>query len=252
MNLGELKTETRQRIGETTEYDFFGETEITNALNEGLRRFSNEERWPWLYAEFTGTTTEDDEDFALPANIAINRVFGLNIMDTGTLAGGQMLERVQPMEGFRLRHTHNNYSGVPRYYYIAQTNLYADDEPPITYTAKLIPTPDAAYDVNGIYLIVPPEMSSDNDEPAMPPEYQMALPAYAAGVLFLKELSISQKASEQFSIYNSILANAIKETKQFDADEVVAWGRSKPARRPGWGQSWTSDILSRVSPTLGQ
>jgi len=247
MDLEELIVEVRERIGEVTEADFFTDAEVTRALNEGLRRFSNEERWPWLFTEFSGTTTIDDENFDLPENIALNRVFGLNIMDDLTLAGGQMLERVQPMEGFRLKHQYRNYDGVPRWYYVSHTNLDTTAEPPVIYTAKLIPVPDLEYEVTGIYMFVPPALSGTSDEPALPEEYQDALPAYAAGILFLKELQISQKAGEQFALYNAILANAVKETKQFDADEVVAWGRSKPVRRMGFGES----ILSRIPSTLG-
>lgn len=245
MNLSELIDEVRERLGETTEADFFTDDEITRALNEGLRRFSNEERWPWLYTDFETTCTVDDPEMDLPANVAINRVFGLNIVDTSTVPGGQMLERVQPMEGLRLRHAHRETTGVPRFYYISRTNLSADSEPPVTYTAKLIPTPDDDYDVTGIYLMVPPLLDGPEDEPALPEEYQAALPAYAAGALFLKELEISQKASEQFSLYNAILANAVKETKQFDADEVVAWGRRKPS-----GERFTGPF-ARYGPTIG-
>lgn len=250
MNLQELRDETRRRIGETTEQDFFADVEIDLNLNEGLKRFSNEERWPWLYADFETTTTEGEDELELPDNIALNRVFGFNISDQ-TLAGGQMLERVEPMEGFRLRHAHRDREAVPRYYYISKSNLVDDSEPPIRYTAKLIPAPDAAYEITGIYLIVPPLLSGNEDEPAMPEEYQGALPAYAAGMLFLKELDISQKAGEQFAIYNSILENAVRETKRFDADEVVAWARSKPSGRR-WGiDFYMGDVRSRLPATLG-
>jgi len=243
-------SEVRERIGETTEEDFFSDAEITRALNEGLRRFSNEERWPWLFSDFSQDLEASSDEMELPDDVALNRVFGLNIQDDTTLAGGQMLERVEPMEGFRLRHAHKDREAVPRYYYISKSNLSADQEPPIKYTAKLIPTPDLAYEVTGIYMFVPPLLSSVEEEPALPPEYQAALPAYAAGLLFLKELEISQKASEQFAIYNSILGNAVRETKRFNADEVVAWGRSKPSGRR-WGRDYFPDIRTRLPATLG-
>lgn len=250
MNLSDLIDETRERIGETTEEDFFTDAEITRALNEGLRRFSNEERWPWLFTEFTGTVGIDEDEMDMPDDVSINRLFGLNIMDTATLAGGQMIERVQPMEGFRLRHQYKNYTGVPRWYYVSKSNLDADGAPPLTYTCKVIPSPDQEYEITGIYLAVPITLSGNDDEPMLPEEYQDALPAYAAGILFLKELQISQKASEQFSLYNGILANAVRETKQFDADEVVAWGRRKPSGSRGYGA--TSDIWSRIATNIGQ
>ena len=229
MNLGELRSEVRERVGETLEADFWTDAEIDRALNEGLRRFSNEERWPWLFTEFTTTTATSSDEISLPADVSINRVFGLSILDTTTLNGGQMIERVTPMEGFRLRHAYVNSTGVPQWYYISRTNLVDDLESPITYTARLIPQPDASYDIEGIYFLVPPLLDGNEDEPALPREYHSALSAYAAGLLFLKEQAVSQKAGEQFSIYGSILANARKDTAQLDNDEVVAWGRSKPS-----------------------
>lgn len=251
MNLTDLIAEVRERVGET-EADFFTDAEITRALNEGLRRFSNEERWPWLYTEFSVDTSADEDDVDLPDNISINRIFGFNIMDDATLQGGQIIERVQPMEGFRLRHSYRNSTGVPRWYYISHTNLEGDAEPPVRYTARLIPTPDAVYEITGLYLIVPPLLDGADEEPALPDEYQYALPAYAAGLLFLKELQISQKASEQFGMYNSILANARKDTKELDEDEIIAWGRSKPSGRRH-GVAPFSPFWSRIGGSgLGQ
>jgi hypothetical protein len=252
-NLADLRSEVRERIGETSEADFFTDAEIDRALNEGLKRFSNEERWPWLFADYSATMQTGVDELDLPDNIAINRIFALSIMDTNVVNGGVMIERVTPMEGFRLRHQYRNSTNVPRWYYITRTNLADDGEPPIRYTAKLIPTPSADYDVSGIYMAVPLLLDGSSNSPMMPEEYQAALPAYAAGLLFLKELEVSQKASEQFAIYNSILQNALKETKRFDEDEIVAWGRSKPSGRRGFGLEGGSDMFwGRVAPTLGQ
>lgn len=255
MTLDELIDEVRERLGETTEADFFTDAEITRSLNEAVRRFSNEERWPWLYTEFEETTTADEDDIDLPDDVSINRVFALNIMDDSTLNGGQMLERLTPMEGFRSRHAYRNGAGVPRWYYISHTNLNDDGAPPLRYTARLIPTPDQAYTITGIYMLVPPLLSGAGDEPVVPEEYQQALPAYAAGLLFLKELEISQKASEQFQIYNSVLQNARKDTQQQDLDEIVAWGRSKPSGgrgRFGYGDQRDGFWNRITSAGLGQ
>lgn len=251
MNLTELIAETRARISETTEADFFTDAQITRSLNEGLRRFTNAERWPWLYTEFSDTLGLGESELTLPDDVALNRVFALSIMDSVNLAGGVMLERIQPVEGFRMRMAYNDRQGTPQYYYIAGTNLDADGSPPTRYTAKFIPEADAEYEIGGIYMFVPPLLDAGDDEPALPTEYQDALPAYAAGLLYLQELEISQKASEQFTLYTNILGEAVKDTKQFDADEVVAWGRSKPAGR-GFGRD-IDPFWSRItSAGLGQ
>jgi len=254
MDLSELIVDTRERLGEVGTADFFTDDEITRALNEGLRRFSNEERWPWLFTDFEVDTVVDTNTFEFPSDVSINRVFQLAVLDDQTLAGGQKLERVTPMEGVNLKRTYRqSFGGCPRWYYISSTNLDADGEPPLRYTATMIPTPDREYTISGIYMFVPNALSGDSDEPQLPREYQDALPAYAAGKLFLNELQISQKASEQFGLYNAVLTSATRETKQFNVDEVVAWARSKPS---GQGRKGFYDapgsFWSRIGGPIGQ
>ncbi len=83
----------------------------------------------------------------------------------------------------------------------------------------------------------------------MPEEYQEAIPAWATGKLFLKEFSISQKASEQFSLYAKVLGQAKRDLQSFDMDEVVAWGRQEPLGRRYVGRAPGANY--RLPPTLG-
>lgn len=229
MDLTTIRLEVRERLGELTA-DFFTDDEVTRAINEAVRRFSNEERWPWLLTEHTGELEAGEDDYDLPEDIAPNRVFNMTV-DDDSLIRARPLERVDPYEGFRLRHAYDGHTGCPRYYYTHNTNLQADDEGPITFTAKLIPTPDLAYTVEAQYYFVPIELSGGGDEPAVPVEYQDAIPAWAAGKLFLKEFQISQKAQEQFSIYGNIVQQARAEYMEPNTDMTSAWGREHPGER---------------------
>jgi hypothetical protein len=188
----------------------------------------------------------DDNELILPSDISLTRVFNLAV-DGTNLASPQMLERVDPQEGFALRFQYDGHTGTPRWYYITRSNQSDDNAPPVTYTAKVIPVPDEAYDVEAQYFAVPTTLTGDAEEPMVPTEYQEAIVAWATGKLFLKELGISQKASEQFSLYAKVLEQARNDLKSFDLDETVALGRRLPTRGP-WAQQTVRD---RIPPILG-
>lgn len=228
MDLADLALEVRERVGEL-EDDFFTDDEVERAVNEAVRRFCAEEQWPFLITEWTSGITTDDDELTLPSDISLTRVFNL-ALSGDTLARPQMVERVDPKEGFTLRHNYSLSTGTPRFYYISRSNQEADEAPPVTYTAKLIPASDGDYDVEAQYIAVPVLLSGPSDEPMVPYEYQDAIVAWAAGKLFLKEQAVSQKASEQFSIYAKVLEQARKDLKAFSLDEIVAWGRREPMR----------------------
>lgn len=250
MDLTTLRLEVRERIGEVGTADFFSNDEVDRAINEALRRFSSEEHWPWLYTEFSDTLTTDSDELVLPADVSLNRTFNLSL--TGDLVQfPYVLERLEPKSGFRARFQNSGRTSRPRWYYISRTNLNDDDHPPVTYTARLIPTPDQDYDVEAQYLMVPPILSGDSDEPACPEEYQEAIVAWAAGKLFLKELQISAKANEQFGVYQKVLEQARKDTLSIHQDEKVAWGRETPIY--GFRRTQRDDVMGRIPPAgLGQ
>lgn len=228
MDLTTLRLEVRERLGETVE-NFFSDDEVDRAINEAIRHFSAEERWPWLWTELDGDIAAGESDFDLPENVSPNRVFNFAI-DADSLNTARVLERVSPHAGFRLRSANSNRQSAPQWYYVVATDLSEDSEPPVTWTVRLVPTPDVDYTISAQYLLVPPELSGDSDEPAVPEEYQDAIPAWAAGKLFFKELQISGKASEQFGIYNDILQQAKKELMTTTVDETVAWGGERYSR----------------------
>lgn len=249
MDLTALRLEVREVLNELTA-DFYTDSEVDRAINSGVRRFCAEEQWPFLLTEWTdGVLATDVNTLDLPTNISLTRVFNLSI-DGDSLSQPILLRRVDPSEGFQLRFQYTDRTGTPRWYYIASSNLVAtgDEEPPIIYTARVIPTPDAAYTVEAQYMMVPTDLSAVTDEPPVPYEYQEAICAWAAGKLLLKELGISQKASEQFSIYAKVLEQARKDLKSFSLDEVVAWGRREPLR--GYWDN-ASDPRWRTPQNLG-
>jgi len=237
--LGEMKTDVRERIGEDSA-DFFSDAEVIRAINLAQTTFTAEEPWPWLYTEWQTTIAEDQDTLELLDNVSIHRTFNLSLMG-GTLSRGRMLERVSPDEGFRIRHEYEALSQAPQYYYLTSATVDADA---VVYVVKLVPTPDTAYDIEALYLRVPLDLALDADTPDMPNEFAPALPAWAAGHLFLKEMEISQKAQEQFQLYYGVLAQA-KKALEVQVDENVAWSRNVPTR------ARRLSVYDRIPLTLG-
>jgi hypothetical protein len=244
MDLEEARTEVRERIGELEE-DFYTDAEINRAINEAQLRFSMEERWPWLFTEGEDAVGAGDTELLLPVDVSPNRTFNVTV-DGESLSVPRPLERVTPEAGFALRHAHDLHEGAPRWYYLTAGLV---DGVGTQYTMKLIPTPDLAYDIEYQYVRVPEPLAADSDLIDVPAEFVDAIPAWAAGKLFLKEFSVSQKANEQFSIYADLLNKARIEMKEADVDQIIAWGREHPGEDRVVSER--AYILGRIPPTLG-
>lgn len=238
MDLGDIRTDVRERIGEDSA-DFFTDAEVDRAINIAQTTFIAEEPWPWLYTEWATSIAEGVDTLELPSNASLHRVFNLSIFG-GSLYRGRQLERVEPAAGFRIRHGYEAANACPRYYYLTSATRDAAE---VLYVVRLTPVPDVDYDIEAQYLRVPAELTGSTDVPDLPDEYHPALPAWAAGHLFLKEMDISQKAQEQFQLYFGVLAQARK-LLEVQVDEQIAWSRGTPTRfRP--------TVWDRIGGTLG-
>lgn len=243
MQLQTMLTEVRARLGESSGYDtsvsdpgdFWKDSHVKRALNEGLRRFSREEKWPWLYtiqknipinAGQTDTELIDDVDF--------NRHFNMVLTKNGDTTGRLYLpKRVTPPNGIRLQAEFYNKKDTPRWYYMAktQTNTYGDGDVAVAQVITYVPTPDVAYTAQFHFLREPAELGGNTDEPDLPNSYHSAVVAWATGELWLKELNAGAKAQEQFNLYNAILEQARRDMKSVAVDESIAWGREDPEPR---------------------
>lgn len=236
----EMVTDVRERIGEDSA-DFFTDAEVIRALDLGVTTFTAEEQWPWLYTEFSVTLEEGQTEYELPANISIHRAFAISLTG-GPLTQGQPLERLSPERGFRARFEWQERPQTPIYYYLTAATR---DPEELIYVIRFVPVPDMEYDLEGLYLRVPDALTADDDVPDLPFEYHPAIPAWAAGHLFLKELSVSQKASEQFGLYGEVLRQARK-VLEVHEDENLAYGRDLPSR-----YRRRSTLRDRIPLTLG-
>lgn len=251
MDLVGARSEVRDRLAETTA-DFWSDTEITRALNEALRRFSAAEKWQWLYTSVTGVALNSGTStLVLQTGIAFHRHFNLLLTPTGAPTSLYVPQRVDPVEGFKLRTMYPTSNAYPQWYYVASVAENApglpDAKSEFNYTVKFVPTPSQNFTVEYMYVRYPSILLVDTDELDIPEEYAAAAPAYATFLLWKKELTWERKAQEALAEYLSILDDARKEHRRSPIDENLAWGRNQPEFSGG------DDEYARrhISPTLG-
>jgi len=244
MDLADIRLDVRERIGEDAA-DFFTDAEVDRAINLAQTTFIAEEPWPWLYTEWATTLSEGVDTLDLPVNVSFHRVFNLSLA-AGNLWKGRMIERLEPAAGFRTRFQFEAQNSAPIYYYLtaATVDVTGAGQGTTQYVARFIPTPDTDYDVEAQYLRVPAIMDDAAEGPDLPDEFHPAIPAWASAHLFLKEVSIPQKAQEQFQLYFGVLAQARK-LLEVQQDSTVAWSRETPLRRH------RPAVADRIAGTLG-
>jgi hypothetical protein len=220
--------EVRERIGELSA-DFFTDAEVLRAVNEAIRHFNAEERWPWLLTEGEDALGDGEDTLDLPDGVDFGRFVNVSI-SADDLIQPILLERVTPEAGFRLRHAHSSVvTGPPRWYYVTSASIEVGGEN--RYVLKFVPPADRDYDLEYQYWRVPEDSDVGADTIDVPHTYADAVPAWAAGKLFLKEHAVSQKASEQFALYGAVVEQARNESFEHTTDEKVVWGREHPGER---------------------
>lgn len=248
MDLTTARLEVRARLQELAE-DFWQDDEVDRAINEGVNRFCQEEKWPWLYTVYTGgTLAAGDTDMDLIEGVAFERHFNLLATFDGD-PRPRALRRVGPAEGYRLRTTFYNALSEPMAYYIA-SQASQNDDGEYTPTITFVPAVTRDMDVEYQYIRDPVEVVAGNDTLDIPNEYVMGVIAYATGHLFLKELSpVADKAQEQFDLYRKIVDDAKKQLRKLSIDQGFAWGRNQPEFAGPLDDQALLDIMT--PPTLG-
>lgn len=217
----------RRKLGEDTD-DFWDETDIISELNMALRAFSREERWPWLQTIRTGDQLLlGEHTIALPADIDLVRAFGIVLQ-----AGSEKPitpRKVNPSEGMKLR-TERTSNGRPLYFYLASTaqSVTGPGNETLTTSIRFVPAADKTYDIEYLYYRRPATLSTDDQEPDIPEDYQDAIVSYATARLWEHELAGSQaKAAEQYAIYQRNVEAARRDMYKLADDESIVWGREQ-------------------------
>lgn len=229
-----MRTEVRARLGETNE-DFWKDTELSRWLDEAMIRFSQEEKWLWLYSSVTGVAiTSGTATLVLQNDVDFNRHFDLRLVRASTVF--VVPKRVSPPTGFSLRNRYTS-NGEIEYYYLEKTaQSGAGGSAVFQTTLRWVPTPNANYTLEYQYLRRPVALV-DGTEPDIPEQYIEAIVAWATGLAWLKELNGSGKAQEQFNIYQAVLSQAQKDLRSQAPDDVLRVGSQEP-EYPGLYEDW--------------
>ena len=248
MNLGSMRTQVRDIIGETTA-DFWGEAELNRYLNEAQYRFLAEANWPWLITEGTSMLTGADPDLLLTDGVAWTRHMNMTLTKVGDSRLYQP-KRVTPTKGFALRRRYSTTTtaSYPEWFYVTSV-ADADDDGAYQWVAKFIPTPTSDMDVDYQYFRAAVEMAGDNDTPDMPVEFHKALVHFAAGTAWLKELNGGPKGEEQFSLYQVVVDSAKRGMFSDPDDTPVVMGGDEPQYKVGVTRADMWD--PRLPETLG-
>lgn len=237
MNRATMRLEVRDRLGEKTE-NFWFDTHINAALDEGQRRFCHEERWPWLFTSQKNIPVgKGTSEIELIDNVAVSRHFSLVLRPTSNPTQMILPRKVLPHTGVKLQA--QGLGGQPKYWFVTGhvNNFYPDGTFDIAQKITLAPAADQAYTAEYTFTREPAPLS-DTEEPLMPEPYQGAIIAWATAQMWLKELNGGTKAQEQFSIYNTILDQARADLKDMALDEHLSWGSDPTEEYPNNDRRW--------------
>lgn len=127
MRYSDAVLEVRARLQEL-EQDFWLDNELLRAINEGVTRFSQEEKWPYLY------TVADSIDLPaetttleLQPGVAYERHFNMLLTFDGD-SRPRKPNRVHPSEGYDLRMRYTTAASEPLAYYISNQLRVGQDE----------------------------------------------------------------------------------------------------------------------------
>lgn len=218
--------EVRARLQELTA-DFWTDSEVLRALNEGVKRFAAEERWPWLQTVVTnGALTTPWTDFVLPENYDPTRLLNVAVYFSGD-ERPRRVQRVSPAEGFeRLQRDYQGRSEPVAYYVASATD--ADFDGQYIHTLTFVPKLNRNATIKYIYFRVPGILAT-TELLDIPEEYAMGAVAYATGLLWTKELQDSRKAEEQFGLYAQVVDSAKKNYRKLPQDSQFTWGGEGPS-----------------------
>jgi|SRR3990170_3521620 len=248
MNLGTMRTEVRDIIGELTA-DFWTDAELNRYLTEAHFRFIGEATWPWLLTEATASLAATVDTLELPAGVDYTKSINLSLTPEGETRIYQPV-RVSPSKGFQLRTMYSSTTTVqrPSWFYVTSV-ADGSAEALFTTTIKFIPAPTGTMEVEYQYFRQVSDFTADNDIPDAPVEYHKGLVHYAAGTAWLKELNGGPKAKEQFELYSLVVEQAKREFFAEPNDQPLVMGKDEPqfGLRFVPGDPW----LTRIPETLG-
>lgn len=238
--------EVRDRIGDKAEFDmadaeydattvgnFWKNDFIERQLQEGNRRFNREKRWPWLIRiQEDIPVAPGQTEIELIDDVDLSRHMLLYLTKDSNPDLAFPVKKISPYRGLYMKNANRN-AAVPKYYYVTRglintTGAGEDIEYAMALRIRLLPVAKEAM-TGEFSFFKNPEIMTQLMEPEMPEVYHEAIVAWATAQCFLKEISgATNKAQEQFNLYNMILQQAVIDYSEPANDQLVIWGGEEP------------------------
>jgi hypothetical protein len=179
MQLSELRTAVRTRLGNPATDGFFSDANLTDLVNEALQAISTERDWPWLTTSTTFPTVAGTAAYTPTAGWMRTLVLCID--------GYQPIEERQLAE---IRSMPTADRGMPRYYAVTGDQIVLRD------------VPDGVYTITHDYVKVEPALTSDANTPLMPSQFHYSIVAKAAELASIRQRD-AVRAGEQLAEYNA-------------------------------------------------
>lgn len=193
MQLSELRTAVRTRLGVPSTDGFYTDAQLTDLVNEALQVISTERDWPWLSTSETITTVSGTATDSPPAGW----------MKTRSLC----IDGYDPMEQrslLEIRGVPTTDRGMPTIYDISGDVLI------------FRPVPDGVYSIIHDYFKVEPSLTADADTPLMPTQFHYSIVAKASELAHLRQRD-NTRAGAQLAEYNAWLGRMLDNRRRTSA-----------------------------------
>lgn len=203
MQLSELRTAVRTRLGNPSTDGFFSDANLTDLANEALASVATERDWPWLCVSTTFPTVAGTAAYTPTSGWMKTRLL--------TIDGYDPLEERSLAE---IRGIPSSERGRPTLWAVSGDQLILRD------------VPDGVYTVIHDYVKVEPALSGDADTPVMPSSFHYAIVAKAVELAHLRQ-SRADRAREAAEEYAGWVVRMLDNKRRSTAPRRV---RVRPGR----------------------
>jgi hypothetical protein len=193
MQLSELRTAVRQRLGVPASDSFYTDAVLTSLTNEANRWIAAQWDWPWLEKTETITTVDAQQDNATAADYSAT----IAVVDST----GVPLERRPISDILRMG---TGKAGIVRYF--------------TAYGSKLVwrPVPNGNLSPVHYYRCTEPALANDGDTPLLPSQYHEAIVEYATAVA-LERRGLVSEAQARYKTVQTWIENMRARADRYSA-----------------------------------
>jgi hypothetical protein len=203
MNLGQLRTDTYNRMGVSTTDAMLTTPVVNQFINDAKDYVATVHDWPWQQVmPVTFSTTVGVADYTPPADWL--RTVDLRVTSPTTFTEGMALYSPMELDD----RWPQPLTGQPREYAIFGDHI------------RLGPTPDSVYTVSHRYIRVEPDLVLDPDTPIMPAQFTPCLADYAA-FLGLRTISEEQRATVCLNAFQQWIQIMLQDRRRSTAPQRV-------------------------------